>query len=202
MKLYYLPGACSLAPHIVSCEAGAPVTMVKVDRNSKQTETGENYLKINPKGYVPALQLDDGGVLTEAQVVLQYLADQYPDKKLAPAAGSPERYRLQEWLNFVSTELHKTMGSFFNPKQTPEWREVMASLLTLRLNWLAEQLEDREFLMSTFTVADAYLFTVLNWAGKAKFDLSPWPNLVTYHKRIGERPAVQLAMKDEGLLSA
>lgn len=200
MKLFYLPGACSLAPHIVLCETATPVTVVKVDRATKQTENGENYLDINPKGYVPALQLDDGQVLTEAQVVLQYLGDQHPDSGLAPAPGSPARYKLQEWLSFVSSELHKSMGSFFNPKQTPEWREVMAGLLKQRLDWLSTQVSGREFLMDTFTVADAYLFTVLNWAGKAKFDLSPWPVLVDYHKRLSERPSVVQAMKEEGLV--
>lgn len=200
MKLFYLPGACSLAPHIVLCETATPVTLVKVDRATKQTDTGENYLDINPKGYVPAVQLDDGSVLTEAQVVLQYLGDQHPDRGLAPAAGTAERYKLQEWLSFVSTELHKTMGSFFNPKQTPEWREVMTGLLGLRLNWLEKQLEGREFVLGDFSVADAYLFTVLNWAGRAKFDLTPWPAVVAYHQRMSQRPSVQQAMKEEGLL--
>lgn len=200
MKLFYLPGACSLAPHIVLCETATPVILVKVDRATKQTDTGENYLDINPKGYVPAVQLDDGSVLTEAQVVLQYLGDQHPDRGLIPAAGTAERYKLQEWLSFVSTELHKTMGSFFNPKQTPEWREVMTGLLGLRLNWLEKQLEGREFVLGDFSVADAYLFTVLNWAGRAKFDLSPWPAVAAYHQRLSQRPSVQQAMKEEGLL--
>ncbi|WP_263263244.1 glutathione transferase GstA [Pseudomonas sp. RIT-PI-S] len=200
MKLFYLPGACSLAPHIVVRETNTDTTLVKVDRATKQTEEGQNYLDVNPKGYVPALQLDDGSVLTEAQVVLQYLADLNPDSGLAPAPGSPERYKLQEWLSFVSTELHKNMGSFFNPKQTPEWREAVTALLGMRLDVLVKMLGDREFVLNGFTVADAYLFTVLNWAGKAKFDLSRWPTLVAYHKRVGERPSVQQAMKEEGLL--
>lgn len=200
MKLFYLPGACSLAPHIIACEAGAAVEAVKVDRNSKQTEAGENYLLINPKGYVPALQLDDGSVLTEAQVVLQYLADQYPDSGLAPAPGSPARYKLQEWLSFVSTELHKTIGSFFNPKQTPEWRAVMTELMDKRLGWLEGELKGREFLLDTFTVADAYLFTVLSWTSRLKLSLESWPTVQAYYLRLRERPSVQQALKAEGLL--
>ena len=166
----------------------------------QKTDTGENYLDINPKGYVPAVQLDDGTVLTEAQVVLQYLGDQHPDRGLTPTAGTAERYKLQEWLSFVSTELHKTMGSFFNPKQTPEWRQVMTGLLGLRLDWLEKHLEGREFVLGEFSVADAYLFTVLNWAGRAKFDLSPWSAVAAYHQRLSQRPSVQQAMKEEGLL--
>jgi glutathione S-transferase len=201
MKLYYLPGACSLAPHIVLRETGTAVTLAKVDRNTKQTDTGENFLEVNPKGYVPAIALDDGTVITEAQVVLQYLADQTPDSGVAPAAGTLDHYKLQEWLGFISTELHKNMGSFFNPKQTPEWRETVAGLLGKRLDYVTTQLEGKDFILgNAFTVADAYLFTVLNWSGKAKFDLGPWPVLVAYHKRLSERPSVQQAMKEEGLL--
>lgn len=201
MKLYYLPGACSLAPHIVLRETGTAVTLAKVDRNTKQTDTGENFLEVNPKGYVPAIALDDGTVITEAQVVLQYLAEQAPQSGLAPAAGSVDHYKLQEWLGFISTELHKNMGSFFNPKQTPEWRETVAALLGKRLDYVTTQLDGKAFLLGdTFTVADAYLFTVLNWSGKAKFDLSPWPVLVDYHKRLSERPSVQQALKEEGLI--
>ncbi|MBA1200684.1 glutathione transferase GstA [Pseudomonas capeferrum] len=200
MKLFYLTGACSLAPHIVLRETNTPFDLVKVDRTSKQTDTGENYLEINPKGYVPALQLDDGRVVTEAQVVLQYLAAQHPDSELAPEPGSAEHYQLLEMLSFVSTELHKTMGSLFDPKQTPEWRAAMTELLGKRLDWLSEQLEGREFLFSRFTVADAYLFTVLNWAAKVKVDLAPWPSVAAYHQRLSQRPSVQQAMKAEGLL--
>lgn len=201
MKLYYLPGACSLAPHIVLRETGTAVILAKVDRNTKQTDTGEHFLEVNPKGYVPAIALDDGTVITEAQVVLQYLAEQAPQSGLAPAAGSPDHYRLQEWLGFISTELHKNMGSFFNPKQTPEWRETVAALLGKRLDYVTTQLDGKAFLLGdTFTVADAYLFTVLNWSGKAKFDLSPWPVLVAYHKRLSERSSVQEALKEEGLI--
>lgn len=200
MKLFYLPGACSLAPHIVLCETRTPVTLVKVDRATKQTDEGEDFLNINPKGYVPALQLDDGQVLTEAQVILQYLADQPPGSSLAPQAGTMERYQLQEWLSFISTELHKTIGSFFNTKQTPEWKDVATEILHKRLAWLENQLQGREFVLGDrFTVADAYLVTVLSWTVRVKFDLSPWPAVQAYHTRVAQRPSVQQALREEGL---
>ncbi|WP_426198680.1 glutathione transferase GstA [Pseudomonas sp. DC3200b2] len=200
MKLFYLPGACSLAPHIVLCETHTPVTLVKVDRATKQTDEGEDFLNINPKGYVPALQLDDGLVLTEAQVILQYLADQPQGSSLAPKAGTMERYRLQEWLSFISTELHKTIGSFFNPKQTPEWKAVATEILHKRLAWLENQLQGREFVLGDgFSVADAYLVTVLSWTVRVKFDLSPWPAVQAYHTRVAQRPSVQQALREEGL---
>lgn len=200
MKLFYLPGACSLAPHIVLCETETPVTLVKVDRSTKQTDEGADFLDINPKGYVPALQLEDGQVLTEAQVILQYLADQPQGSALAPRAGTLERYQLQEWLSFISTELHKTVGSFFNPKQTPDWKAVATDILHKRLAWLEEQLQGREFALgNTFSVADAYLFTVLSWTVRVKFDLSPWPAVQAYHGRMAQRPSVQQALREEGL---
>ena len=200
MNLYYAPGACSLAPHIVMREAGFPVELKKVDLKAKQFEGGD-YKTVNGKGYVPALKLDDGSVLTEAPVVMQYLADQKPESGLAPKAGSMERYRLQEWLNFITSELHKGMGNFFNPALTDEWRKAVTDRLSLRMDWLAKQLEGRNYLMGDkFTVADAYLFVILNWAAPSKFDLSKWPVLQEYHKRVAARPKVQEALKAEGLI--
>ena len=200
MNLYYSPGACSLAPHIVMREAGFPVELKKVDLKAKQFEGGD-YKTVNGKGYVPALKLDDGSVLTEAPVVMQYLADQKPESGLAPKAGSMERYRLQEWLNFITSELHKGMGNFFNPALTDEWRKAVTDRLSLRMDWLAKQLEGRNYLMGDkFTVADAYLFVILNWAAPSKFDMSKWPVLQEYHKRVAARPKVQEALKAEGLI--
>jgi glutathione S-transferase len=200
MNLYYAPGACSLAPHIVMREAGLPVELKKVDLKAKQFEGGD-YKAVNGKGYVPAVKLDDGTVLTEAPVIMQYLADQKPDAGLAPKPGSMERYRLQEWLNFITSELHKGMGNFFNPALTEEWRKAVTDRLGLRFDWLARQLEGKQYLMGDkFTVADAYLFVILNWAAPSKFDLGRWPVLQDYHKRVAARPKVQEALKAEGLV--
>ena len=172
-----------------------------MDLKAKQFEGGD-YRTVNGKGYVPALRLDDGSVLTEAPVVMQYLADQKPDSGLAPKAGSMERYRLQEWLNFITSELHKGMGNFFNPALTEEWRKAVTDRLSLRMDWLAKQLEGRNYLMGDkFTIADAYLFVILAWAGPSKFDLNKWPVLVDYHKRVRARPKVQEALKAEGLIN-
>jgi glutathione S-transferase len=199
MKLYYSPGACSLAPHIAMREAGIPVELSKVDLKAKQYEGGD-YRQVNAKGYVPAIATD-AGVLTEAPVILQYIADQKPDAGLAPKAGSMERYRLQEWLNFITSEMHKGMGNFFNPALTDEWRKAVTDRLGIRMDWLAKQLEGKQYLMGDkFCVADAYLFTILNWAAPSKFDLSKWPAIVEYHKRVGARPKVQEALKAEGLV--
>ena len=201
MKLYYSPGACSLSPHIVAREAGLPVELKKVDLRAKLVEGSADYLKTNGKGYVPCIELPDGSVLTEGPAIVQYLADQKPDAGLAPKAGTMERYRLQEWLNFITSELHKAMGAFFNPGITPEWRKATEDRLALRCEWLAKQLEGKDYLMGKqFTVADAYLFTVLNWAPMVKFDLARWPSLVDYQKRVGARPKVQEALKAEGLV--
>ncbi|MBO1078183.1 glutathione transferase GstA [Roseomonas haemaphysalidis] len=201
MKLFYAPGACSLSPHIALHEAGLQHELEKVDiRAGGKLESGGQFGAINGKGYVPALQIDGGPLLTEGPAIVQYIADQAPASGLAPAAGSIERYRLQEWLNFISTELHKGMGSMFNPAQTPEWRAAASATLSKRLNWLSEALGDKPFLMGErFTVADGYLFTVLRWAGPVKFDLSPWPALVAFRDRVAERPAVKAALKMEGL---
>lgn len=201
MKLYYSPGACSLSPHIVAREAGLPVELKKVDLRAKLVEGSADFLKTNGKGYVPCIELPDGSVLTEGPAIVQYLADQKPETGLAPRAGTMDRYRLQEWLNFITSELHKGMGAFFNPGLTPEWRKATEDRLALRCEWLAKQLEGKDYLMGKqFTVADAYLFTVLNWAGMVKFDLGRWPVLGEYQKRVASRPQVQEALKAEGLV--
>lgn len=201
MKLYYSPGACSLSPHIVAREAGIPVELKRVDLKAKLVEGSADYLKTNGKGYVPAIETDDGALLTEGPAIVQFMADQKPESGLAPKAGTMERYRLQEWLNFITSELHKAMGAFFSPALTPEWRKGVSDRLELRCAWLAGQLAGKPYLMGErFTVADAYLFTVLNWAPMVKFDLGRWPVLQAYQKRVAARPAVQEAMKAEGLL--
>jgi glutathione S-transferase len=200
MKLYYSPGACSLAPHIAMREAGIPVDLKKVDLKAKQYEGGD-YKQVNGKGYVPAIAMDDGTVLTECPAILQYLADQKPESGLAPKPGDAARYKLQEMLNFVTSELHKGMGTFFNPALNDGWRQAATDRLNLRLDWLAKQLEGKQYVMGDkFSVADAYLFTILNWAGPSKFDLSKWPAIIDYQKRVAARPKVQEALKAEGLV--
>jgi glutathione S-transferase len=198
MKLYYSPGACSLSPHIVAREAGLPLDLEKVDLGTKKTASGEDYRQVNPKGYVPALRLDDGSVLTEGPAIVQYLADRKPGAGLAPHAGTIERYRLQEWLAFLNAELHKTWGALYNPKAD---RGPVIEKLNQRLSFLEGELKSRPYVLPTgFGVADAYLFTLLNWAGFTRVDLAPYPSLVKYHQRIGARPKVQEALDAEGLL--
>lgn len=200
MKLYYSPGACSMAPHIVAVESGQTLELVKVDIPAKKTENGDDFWQINRKGYVPALQLDDGTVLTEVGVVCQYLADQKPDSGLIAKAGTMARYHQMETLNFVATEVHKQLGALFNPKLTPPMRELQLATIKRRLDPLERSLEGKHFLMGdTFTAADAYLYTVLCWARPLKIDMSPWPNLKAYVERVAARPKVQQAMKAEGL---
>jgi glutathione S-transferase len=201
VKLYYYPGASSLAAHIVLREAGYAFELDKVDLAAKTTEGGEDFNQVNPKGYVPALRLDDGQVLTENVVILHYLADLKPEACLAPLAGGRECYRQLEWLNFIATEIHKTLGILFNPRITPEWRDNQIALFGRHAAWISQQLADRPYLMGEqFTIADAYLFTVLNWCKLFKIDLSPWPSLQAYMARIAARPAVQAAMQAEGLI--
>jgi glutathione S-transferase len=200
MKLYYSPGACSLAPHIVLREGKFKFDIERVDLAAKRTESGEDYLAVNPKGYVPALRLDDGTVLTEASVMIQYLADQKPRRGLAPKPKTPERYRLMEWLNFTSAEIHKALGDFFNPKMTPEWREARLERLGRRFDYLEQALGRSPYLMGEeFSIADAYLFALLNWTGRLNVDLARWPNIQAYKARVAERPTVKKAMKAEGL---
>jgi glutathione S-transferase len=201
MKLYYSPGACSLSPHIVLHEGGFDFRLERVDLQSAVTETGADYKAINPNGYVPALQLDDGQVLTEGPAIVQYLADQVPEKRLAPPAGTMERYRLMEWLNFISTELHKGFGALFNPKLPDETKAVIKSQLVSRIEHANRLLTGKPYAMGdTFTVADAYLFTVLGWSKYVDLDLAPWPALTAYLGRVAARPAVQAALAAEGLI--
>lgn len=201
MKLYYSPGACSLSPHIVLREAGLNFDLEKVDLTTKKTASDGDYTEKNPKGYVPALLLDDGQLLTEGPAIVQYLADRVPEKQLAPAAGTMERYRLMEWLNYISTELHKGFSPLFSPKAPEEWKLVARETLGRRIALVAQRLETSNYLMGEkFTVADAYLFTVLGWARYVKFDLSPWLVLAGYQQRIAERPAVRAALIAEGLI--
>ncbi|MGZ4997904.1 MAG: glutathione transferase GstA [Methylobacter sp.] len=201
MKLYYSKGACSLSPHITACEAELPIELVEVDLQSKRTNAGEDFRLINPNGYVPVLMFDDGKKLTEGPAIVQYLADQAPDKKLVPAAGTFERYQLQQWLNFISTEIHKVFGSLFNPAMPEEAKQLATKLLTSRLETVAEHLSNRAFLLGDyFTVADAYLFVTLRWGAYVNVDISRWPVLANYAAKISARPAVQKAMKEEGLV--
>ncbi len=201
MKLYFAPGACSMAPHIVLREAGYRFEMDKVDHATKRTASGEDFRQVNPNGYVPALKLDDGQVLTEGAVIMQYLADQRLESGLAPKAGTMERYRLMEWLNFISSEVHKTLGALFNPKITPEWRDNQVALFGRRCNYLAQALGNKPYLMGDkFSIADAYLFTVLSWTGYLKVDMGQWPTLKDYLARVNARPAVKETMRAEGLI--
>jgi glutathione S-transferase len=201
MKLYYSSGACSLSPHIVACEAELPIELVKVDLQSKRTETGEDFRQLNPDGYVPVLILDDGKRLTEGPAIVQYLADQAPDKKLIPPAGTYERYQLQQWLNFISTEIHKNFSPLFNPVAPEAAKQLAIDTLMTRLETVSEQLSTHPFLLGeNFSVADAYLFVTLSWGQYVNVDISPWPALVRYADKISGRPAVQKAMKEEGLI--
>jgi glutathione S-transferase len=201
MKLYYSPGACSLSPHIVLREASLNFELEQVDLGNKTTACGTDFRTINPKGYVPALALDDGEVLTEGPAIVQYLADRVPEKGLAPAAGTIARLRLQEWLNFISTELHKSFSPLFAPNTPEATKVIVHGLLAQRFAYVASQLATKQFLLGdTFTVADAYLFVVLSWAPYVGVDLSPWPVFAAYTVRIATRPAVQAALRAEGLL--
>lgn len=200
MKLYYLPGACSLASHIALREAGLTFDAVKVGRD-KKTADGADFLSINPKGYVPALVLDDGQVLTETPALLPYIADRNPGAGLAPPAGDLQRFRLHEWLTFLNSEVHKNFSPFFNPAATEPTKELAKANLLRRLAWTNEALTGKSFLLGErFTVADAYLFVILNWCQYAGLDLAQWPALKAFHARIAGRPHVQAAMKAEGLL--
>jgi glutathione S-transferase len=200
MKLFYSPGACSLSPHIVLLEAGLPFTLEKTDLRTKKTAAGSDYYATNSKGAVPALQLDDGRVLTEGPAIVQYLADQKPESGLAPRAGTFERYQLMEMLNFITSELHKGYSPLFNPKISADWKASALANLGKKFDWLSGFLDNKTFLMGTaFTVADAYLFTVLRWSEHVGVDLAKWPVLTAYRARVGQRPAVQEALKAEGL---
>jgi glutathione S-transferase len=201
MKLHYAPGACSLASHIALYEAGLSFEIDRLKVSAKTTSSGEDYLKINPKGYVPALRLNDGSVLTEGAAILQYIADQNPAAKLAPNAGTMERYRLQEWLNYIATEIHKSYSPLFDKSTSEEAKAAARTLLEKRLGYVETTLANQQYLMGAdYTVADAYLFVVLSWSAHVAFDLAQFPKLREYVARIIARPAVQAAMKAEGLI--
>jgi glutathione S-transferase len=201
MKLYFSPGACSLSPHIVLLEAGLPFTTERVNIRKKLTASGADYAAINPKGYVPALELENGSLLTEGPAIVQYIADLAPEKQLAPAQGTVEHYQMIEWLNYIGTELHKSYTPLFNPASGDDAKSAARALLAKRFGYVAQKLEGREYLVGDrFSVADAYLFTVANWAQVVQFDMSAWPVLKAFQDRIAARPAVQRAMRDEGLL--
>ena len=203
MKLYFSPGACSLSPHIVLIEAGLAFEPVLASTKSHKLADGSDYYAINPLGYVPLLELDDGTVLREGPVIVQYIADQVPLKNLAPANGTLPRYRLQEWLNFIGTEIHKGFSPMFNPATPEETKTQARAKLAQRYAWIEQQLAGKEFVTGDhFTVADAYLFTVTNWAKPTGLDLTPYPQVKAWHARIGERPAVKEALAAEAAAKA
>ncbi|MEI6803476.1 MAG: glutathione transferase GstA [Burkholderiales bacterium] len=201
MKLYYSPGACSLSPHIVLHEAGLRFEAIPAPTKTHRLPDGTDYYTINPLGYVPFLALDDGRTLHEGPAIVQFIADQVPDLHLAPPNGSYERYKLQEWLNLIGTELHKGFSPLFTPNMPEEAKALAKTRLTSRLQWVDGELAGKQYLMGDhFTVADAYLFVVSGWAKHVGLDLSPFSNLLAYRERVGSRPAVVAAMKAEGLL--
>ena len=203
MKLYYAPGACSLSPHIALLEAGLPYDLVKVDLRAKKLENGDDFLKVNPKGQVPALALDSGELVTEGPVIVQMIADKAPAKNLAPARDSAERYKLLEWLNFITGELHKNFSPLFNPAIPDEVKNFFRDRIMGKFRYLDTQLAGRDYLMGKqFTVADGYLYTMLRWADGHKFDLAGLKNLMAFKARVDARPKVQEALTKEGLMKA
>jgi len=203
MKLYYSPGACSLSPHIALHEAGLPHELVKVDLKAKKLENGDDYLKVNPKGQVPALGLDNGELVTEGPVIVQMIADKASAKNLAPARDSAERYKLQEWLNFITTELHKNFSPLFQPAIPDEVKNFFKDRIKGKFKYADSKLAGQDYLMGKqFTVADGYLFVMLKWAERTGMDLSEFKNLMAFNDRVAARPNVQAALKMEGLLKA
>ena len=201
MKLYYSPGACSLSPHIVLCEAGMKFDLVKAVLKTHTLADGSDYYQITAKGQVPLLELDDGARLSEGPAILQYIADHAPASGLAPAAGTMERYRVQEWLNFITSELHKGFSPLFNPAMPQEAKDIFAAKLKERFAWVDAKLEGSDYLMGKqFSVADAYLFTIMNWAAGVGVDITGFKNIEAFRARMLARPAVQAAMKAEGLI--
>lgn len=201
MKLYYSPGACSLSAHIALNEAGLNFEAVPTPTSTHKLPDGRDYYTLNPLGYVPLLELDDGRYLREGPAIVQYIADQVPAKNLAPANGSFERYKLQEWLNFIGTEIHKTFSPLFNPATTPEAKVATIDRIKKRLSWVEGELKGKDYLMGNqFSVADGYLFTVTNWAPHVGLDLSEFANLLAFRARVGARPAVIATMRAEGLI--
>jgi glutathione S-transferase len=201
MQLYFSPGACSLASHISLREAGLPFDLKRADMKTKKLDDGSDYYAVNSKGSVPALRLDNGQVLTEGPVILQFLADQKPETGLAPKSGTLERYRLQEWLNFITSEVHKSFSPLFNPAADAKVKEYTTQNLEKKFDWLNKQLAGKQYLTGdTFTIADAYLFVVINWTNFVGIDLGRWPALKDFHGRVAARPMVQEALAAEGLL--
>jgi len=201
MKLYFAPGACSLSPHIVLREAGLAFDLEQVDVRAKKTAGGGDFFQVNPKGQVPTLLLDDGGILTEGPVIVQYIADKAPASKLAPAPGTKERYHLAEWLNFITSELHKNFSPLFRPTTPEDYKPIARENLAGRFSYVDKKLAGRSYLMGdTFTVADAYLFVMTNWANSLHVDLTSWSNVGAFRERVLARPKVQEAMKTEGLI--
>ena len=201
MKLYYSPGACSLSPHITLHESGLKFEHVLAPTKTHQLEDGTDYYTINPLGYVPLLELDDGTRLTEGPAIVQYIADQVPDKKLAPANGTVARSQMQSWLNFIGTELHKGFSPLFNPATPAEYKTIAIDKLLSRLKWVDSQLAGKQYLMGdSFSVADPYLFTVTNWAPRVGVDITGFAHLAAFRDRVAARPAVQAAMREEGLI--
>ncbi len=201
MKLYYAPGACSVSPHIALCEAGLAHEIEKVDLKARKTESGADFLAINPKGYIPALKLDNGEVLVEGVAIVQYIADRKPDSGLAPRAGTMERYRLQEWLTFISSELHKAFSPLFNAAMPEEGKKIFRDRLMTRFAYVDKQLAGRDYLMgSAFNVADGYLYNMCRWAKRVELDLSGCPNVNAFVARVEARPKVIEALRAEGLM--
>src|ERR1700704_1250464 len=203
MKLYYAPGACSLSPHIALLEAGLPYDLVKVDLRAKKLESGDDYLKVNPKGQVPALALDSGELVTEGPVIVQMIADKVSAKNLAPARDSAERYKLQQWLTYINSELHKNIGPMFSPLLADDAKAFFKDRATGKFKYVDGRLAGHDYLMGKqFTVADGYMFTMLSWAERMKWDLADLSNLMAYKARVGARPKVQEALTKEGLMKA
>jgi glutathione S-transferase len=201
MKLYFSPGACSLAPHIALAEAGLAYDLEQVDLRAKQIKSsGGDYRGVNPKGSVPAIALDDGQVLTEDAVILQWIADRKPEAHLAPAAGTMERYRMQEWLNWVATELHKGISPFFNPRSGDEWKGYLRERLAQQFEFLNSRMVKPYLMGQQYTVADSYLYTILRWTGLHKIDHGKWPEIGAFMARVEARPGSKQALKEEGLL--
>ena len=201
MKLFFSPGACSLSSHIALREAGVPFDLEQVDLAAKKTKSGADFKAINPKGYVPTLQLDDGEVLTEAAVIAQYVADRAPEAKLAPPVGTIERMRLQESLNFIATEVHKGFSPLWKPTTPDAYKQIVKDNLATRFDMIEAKLATKPYFAGdAFTVADAYLFTILNWSNFLKLDMGKWPNIQAYMGRVAARPKVQEALKAEGLV--
>jgi glutathione S-transferase len=202
MKLYFMPGTCSLSPNIVARELGLDIERLEIDRKNRHTPSGQEYKTINPKGSVPALEMENGQVLTEGAAIVQYLADLKPEMKLAPPAGTLERYRLQEWLNYIATEVHKSYTPLFNPRTPDEVKVAAKEHLGTRFSFLENHFQTHDYLLGdAYSIADAYLFTVLRWAPRVGIELATWPKLKAFHDRIAARPAVVAAMTQEKLLN-